>query len=409
MGSFNVSCGVSMMSIDEGDRCVLIPLTKTKYSDSISEGAYYISNDGPIGRFHPITLPIFGEYNSYGMLENIEEDSNTKAIEKFYGCPIVDFVQHMCSHHHSDIKDNDKVPKNPFGMFVKREVYDEFTKNPMNEWGGGENCFKDSDLCPFVLKYLGFVEDTTVERNSTERYNRPFKHEKIPNLIAFSDGTWNRFQVDDNVEMHPYIYHPDDLMKFLIDNKMYVMVDRFNDLRKLRLGEMEYDKDCENLIKRIETDKEMELMQEKLTNSNDLDARKTLAIAHAMARMSDDLRHQEFLTFGNWASNNKHFRELYCDLLKDSEFRSQMINYKTFESQLWHVNTPLMPSWAGLQCGNHNAELRLSKLIQKLCKQSINKHKDCYWREWVSDWFTEKLDKIKTELEFSTIWNKIKS
>ncbi len=369
MGDFNVSCGVSMMSIGGGDKCVFIPLTKTEYSDDIKTGSYYVSNDGPIGRFHPIALPIFGEYNSYGTLENITEDCNTKAIEKFYGCSILDFVQHMCSSHHSDITNNDKVPKEPFGMYVKREVYDTLAKSPIGEYGETQNCFKDSDLCSFVLRYLGFVEDTSVERNTKERYNRPFKHEKIPNMIVWSDGTWNRFQIGDDTKMRPDIFHPDDLLKFLVDNKMYVMQDKFDALKKLRPGELWYDKDCEQLLKMIENKKIMATIE-----SVSSDKGKMLEIALAMSKMYDEFNSLRFLKFGNWTASSKRLRELYGDLLKDSEFKNQMIDYKTFEFQLYHVNTPLMPSWNGIQYGNPWATLRLTKLTQKLCEAKIKQY-----------------------------------
>jgi len=370
MGDFNVSCGVSMMSIGGGDRCAFIPLTKTKHSDDIRTGAYYVSNDGPIGRFHPITLPIFGSYNSYGTLENIEEDCNTKAIEKFYGCSILDFVQHMCSSHHSDIKNNDKVPKEPFGMYVKREVYDTLAKSPMGDYGEKENCFKDLDLCSFVLRYLGFVEqDTDKPKDYKQRYNRPFTHEKIPNLIVWSDGTWIEIQIDGGKKINPYLFHPKDLLKFLTENKMYVMADKFDALKKLRPGELWYDKDCEKLVKIIESEKAIEGMK-----TDDADVKKMLAIARAMGGVFDEFNGLRFLKFGNWATGSKHLKDLYRDLLKDSEFRKQMIDYKTFEVQLYHVNTPLMPSWNGIQYGNYKATLRLAKLTQKLCEAKIKQY-----------------------------------
>jgi len=365
MGSFNVSCGVSMMSIDPGDQCAFIPLTKTKHSDDIRAGAYYVSNDGPIGRYHPIALPIFGEYNSYGTLENIAEDCNTKAIEKLYGCSILDFVQYMCHSRHSDVKNNEKMPKEPFGMFVKREVYDALAKSPLTEYGEKENAFKDSDLCSFVLRFLGFVEETGVERGK-ERYYRPFRHEKIPNLIIWSDGTWIEIQIDGGTKKNPYLYHPKDLFKFLTDNKMYVMNDKFDVLKRMRTGELEYDKDCEKLLKSIERTKMAEAM-----NPSEPDAKRLLEFARALASMDDFNDGVRFLKFGNWSTGSKNFKELYADLLKDSEFRKQMINYKTFEYQLYHINTPLMPSWCGLQCGNHTATLKLAKLTQRLCEKKI--------------------------------------
>ena len=389
MGDYNVSCGVSRISLGGGDKCVLIPLTKTKFSDDIDDGACYVSNDGPCGRFHPITLPIFGEYNSYGMLENIEENCNTKAIEQYYGCSIKDFVDHMCSSHHSPIKTNKKVPKKPFGMFVKREVYDMLANNPMGEFGEEENCFKDTDLSAFVLRYLGFVEDTTIERDSKERYNRPFKHEKIPNLIIWSDGTWIEIQLNGDKRTHPYIFHPDDLLKFLKQNKMFVMTDKFDALKTMRPAEIEYDKDCEKLLTLIEADAKIPEMVKGM------EMKELLKVAKAMSEAREHFSYLRFLKFGNWSESNKPFRELYGSLLKDVEFRKLMIDYKTFEVQLYHVNASLMPSWNGIQYGNHKAELRLAKLTQKLCKQCIKKYNDYYgYKERFLMWCSKVWAKI---------------
>jgi len=365
MGDYNVSCGVSRISLGGGDKCVLIPLTKTKFGDDILDGACYISNDGPCGRFHPITLPIFGLYNSYGTLENIEEDCNTKSIERYYGCSIKDFVDHMCSLHHSPIKTNEKVPKEPFGMFVKREVYDMLSNNPMGEWGEKETCFNDSDLSAFVLRYFGFVEDTTVERDHKERYNRPFKHEQIPNLIIWSDGTWIEIQLDNGEKVNPYIYHPNDLLKFLTEHNLFVPIEKFEALKTMRPGEIEYDKDCEKLTTLIEADKKVPEIQKGM------DIKELLEIAKIMSDVREHFSYLRFLKLGTWSTDNRPFRELYGNLLMDSTFRKLMIDYKTFEVQLYHVNAPLMPSWNGIQYGNQKATLRLAKLTQELCEQKI--------------------------------------
>jgi hypothetical protein len=369
MGDYNVSCGVSRISLGGGNKCALIPLTRTEHSDEIFDGACYVSNDGPCGRFHPITLPVFGEYNSYGTLENIEEDCNTKAIEKQFGCSIGDFVDHMCSLHHSPIKDtNDKVPKKPFGMFVKREVYDMIAAKPIGEWGEAETAFNDCDLSTFVLRYFGFVEDTTIERNHNERYNRPFKHEKIPNLIIWSDGTWIEIQLDGGKKVNPSIYHPKDLLKFLKKNNLFVPLEKFEALKTMRPGDIEYDKDCEKLLLLMAADSKTLEMKEGMATEE------LLKVARALVAASEHFCSLRFLKFGNWFDSGKPFRELYGHLLKDSTFKKLMVDYKTFEVQLWHVNAPLMPSWNGIQYGNQKATLRLAKLTQKLCREKIKEY-----------------------------------
>lgn len=370
MGDFNIACGISHMSIGSGDTCVLIPLTKTKHSDDTFDGAYYVSNDGPIGRFYPLTLPIFGEYNSYGCLENIEENVNTKAIEKYYGCSIDDFAQHMCSSHHSPITANPQAPKESYGMFVKREVYDLLSKNPIGEWGKKETAANDCDMSEFVLRYLGFVEDKTIKAGEQERYNRAFKHEKIPNLIVWSDGRWIELQVDDKKKSNLGIYHPEQFFKFLKKAGLFVPP-QYKSLTKMRPGEIHYDMDCERILRFVEMEKNAKKLEEG-SSTND----ENIQLIRALYQMSRNFDTCRYIKFGNWSDNGQLLREIYGDLFTDSTFRTAMIDWKTFQHQLWMTNTPIMPSWSGIQYGCHYATARLAKLTERLCNKEIKEERN---------------------------------
>lgn len=365
MGDFNVGCGISHISIGSGDTCVLIPLAKTQHSDDIDEGAYYVSNDGPIGRYYPLTLPIFGEYNSYGCIEKIEKNVNTEAIEKYYGCSIDDFAQHMCSSHHSPITNNPKVPEKPYGMFIKREIYDLLAKKPIGEWGKKETAASDCDMSAYMLRYLGFVEDETLKADAKERYNRAFKHEKIPNLIAWSDGRWFELQVDGGKKSNPGIYHPEQFFKYLKKAKMFIPP-QYKALTKMRPGEIYYDMDCEKLLRFIEMEKNAKKLKEGSSTTDE-----NIQLVMALYEMSRSFDACHYIKFGNWSDNGKLLREIYGDLFKDSTFRSAMIDYKTFQHQLWLTNTPIMPSWSGIQYGCHYATLQLAKTIQKVCNDAL--------------------------------------
>lgn len=91
MGSFNVACSISHLSIGPGEKCYFIPLIRNKYG-SIDEQSNLISNEGPSYFFWPFCFPIEGEYNDYGGIENIVHNSNTKVIEEFVGITIEQLV-----------------------------------------------------------------------------------------------------------------------------------------------------------------------------------------------------------------------------------------------------------------------------------------------------------------------------
>lgn len=125
--SFNVSCGFTNISIEEGDKVRFIPLIQNK-KEKFQTNLLSIDE-----LFHPICFAIKGEYNGYGLLNNIEQNRNTELIESFTNLTINDFV--------SLIKDKDIISKNEYiidneevfsllqgmtGMFVLETVYEDF-------------------------------------------------------------------------------------------------------------------------------------------------------------------------------------------------------------------------------------------------------------------------------------------
>jgi len=95
MGSFNVACSASNISISCGDDTVLIPL-KAQYSYSernqnarIADTHMYIYPDDV---YAPALLPIRGTYDDYGRIENIIETENTKQLEKYFKTDILSII-----------------------------------------------------------------------------------------------------------------------------------------------------------------------------------------------------------------------------------------------------------------------------------------------------------------------------
>lgn len=174
MGSWSVHCNISKIAITAGDKCVLLPIKKNQYQSY----QYFTWN--------PATLPIFGEYNDYGGLENIEITNNTKLIEEYFGASIEDFVGYFTEEVTYQREDVDITTFNKHTveemkdwnfMFINREVYDFMANNSFNK---GHLTFGN----PAILKLIGFIpHGKTTDSRYTDRWMYADKE-------FWSDGTW---------------------------------------------------------------------------------------------------------------------------------------------------------------------------------------------------------------------------
>lgn len=87
MGCFDCIGGISKLPIRYGDKCVLfigVTPKNVELNDTMSFGAGF--------KFTPITLPIFGDYDDYGRIENIRRDKNIELIESISDTKIEDLI-----------------------------------------------------------------------------------------------------------------------------------------------------------------------------------------------------------------------------------------------------------------------------------------------------------------------------
>lgn len=205
MGSWSVYCGISNITISSGRRCVFLPLQKNKTTE--------------YGGYIPATLPIFGEYNDYGSLENIVEDFNTKIIEEAYGCTIGEFVDFLVDvrrdydSEYSDWEGKEHLkPLEGFEyMWIDGEVYD-FLRNlhPINYDRAG-----DFDIGnPNLLEELGFVY---MGDSGVERYTKKYVYTKDDVIVELvSDGTWAHYK-DNKGKFNQLVYNMKTLKELGVD------------------------------------------------------------------------------------------------------------------------------------------------------------------------------------------------
>jgi len=129
MGDYNVCCSISGISINGGDKIAYVPLETSRFANRIGDG-----NNILIYRhcfYSPVTLPVFGTYDSYGGVKDIEQNHNTETIEKLFKAKIKDII--------SLVKMKKPISS---GMFVHRDVYDFSKTNLVDEWGKTRDSIK---------------------------------------------------------------------------------------------------------------------------------------------------------------------------------------------------------------------------------------------------------------------------
>jgi hypothetical protein len=208
MGHFSHTCKLSHLPITGGP-AVIFPMVMTdRLYDNSEESirvlgkAYMCSNEGTRLKFIPCMFPIRGEYDTYGRLENIIEDDNTKIIEEYYGLPIQTIADIICSGRKDDGYDDvlneimDPNVKYEYGKPVYQERYKELLK-VSGMWVHGEfydritsegskDDYDKLDLGQdIVLTSLGFK--LLDEPSKDDRYTKQYEKD---GLVIKSDGTW---------------------------------------------------------------------------------------------------------------------------------------------------------------------------------------------------------------------------
>lgn len=136
MGCFEAADGISGITIKEGDKCGLVLLTPTssyphKTGDkgtTILEPCTSLPGGGPAETFAPYCLPIWGEYNGYGSLENITKDTTVLGLEKYFETTIENILSIVGSGR--SIFDSYSHVHSTYGTGLSID----YSKPPTEEW-----------------------------------------------------------------------------------------------------------------------------------------------------------------------------------------------------------------------------------------------------------------------------------
>ena len=123
MGCFNHKGNFSNLPITYGDRIVVIvgvrPTKKTYIGQELD-------NFSPGHSFVPISVPIRGEYNDYGGIENIDRTQAIDELEKFFSMEttkLVDLAERTCCGCEDQMEDENEIAKEVLKTILDHSGY----------------------------------------------------------------------------------------------------------------------------------------------------------------------------------------------------------------------------------------------------------------------------------------------
>jgi hypothetical protein len=177
MGSFNKIGFISSLPIMYGDETTLVFMLPNKYNDNKHSGVCY-STDW----YEPAFLPLFGRYDDYGRIEDVEVTKGLEFIENFFGVDIGIMINEVDDNSVgrgdkkcSATKSKEIYERLTFGLELTK-VYKKMASVKIIAYNQDRNT-------EFWLNKFGFhqIENNTV----SYRYKYTWVHPELPADLQF--------------------------------------------------------------------------------------------------------------------------------------------------------------------------------------------------------------------------------
>lgn len=346
MGCFNVSCGISNLSIDGGDKVLLYALLPSRYNDGTKVYSSYLSITD---LYVPLCFPIEGEYDEYGSINNIVKDANTEAVAEFLKMDIEEFVKYITGYNDTK-KIMDLKVKNIINdisvMFVRKDIHDFLTERK-------ESLLKNPNLIsvkPYLLNKMGFVI-----KDNKNLYEKPNIYEK-DNI---------EFKLKNSYEQEMYIKKEEAVYK------IWTFKDFLNAYEKLSGSKMILDKTFELdeveiaygdfIFKEYKNLKNLEetykILKDDLKLNFDFNATRNYTL------LCTDI----FQGFQKW----DYLFDIYRNKLFAEELKNHIIKQVRFNKAICQINKMYRPTFSGPQCGDRKAEKEMVEKMLEIVNKKI--------------------------------------
>lgn len=424
MGHFSYSCHLTGLPITGGTKAVLLPILPKehfgfdarhdvlmKYGQSC-----LVSNDGPNLYFDEMCFPIFGEYDDYGGLTEIEKDDNTEVLEKYFQMPIDDIISCLLDGRKEQFQVDTDDKEDEFGLsdskelldlknypqrillvrasatWYRRDVYDKLIE------GASSGSYSKIDLGVHgLLVKLGFTKGDEIK---TDRYTIPYTKGKV---TVYSDGNWISNRKGQMGDFH--VYNLPDFKKWMNEKGEDIDIE---DLTKMSYYEQVYEVILPTINKLKAHDRwsserilHMLLGNDRMLNTFSLGGdektmlewyTETLEVYKVMKVESPEnyeKAHQifksdpiEYCENGLTEEKKKPFKSnissVYFNTIKEKGngfLKKNIIGWHIVKSYYYPTGRFLYPIGTTTQDGNHLAVLKLLETAVSCLKKEVNKRK----------------------------------
>jgi hypothetical protein len=369
MGSFNVACSISNLSISQGEKVVFIPLIPPTHVHMGFENNIVNTTVGtnasmliyPNCFFDPFCLPIEGEYNEYGTLENIKKDANIEAIEKFTGLDIEDFM--------SIVTESRGVNDYFSNIFKHFAIEQDIIKDAAKSFGPrflikmGFEALKKEGWYDYKYKDLQCLVHI-------ENIGKGYKY-KILNSKGLSKTNISNTYSDKSTFLNDFFnfigYHIN------VANNDQQMVNLLSSIAGMFVNKEVYDPMINaEFVGLFDTDMYPKSLSKKFDEAVDLLTKQT--------EEDDDVFYfydLEDKLFDGYFRNWYFFLDMYTETIISTKIKKILINFLKFRAVMNVSNRFFFPAMNGEQYGNIEASKLINDVTSKIISRKIHTCSEC--------------------------------
>jgi len=343
MGSFNVACTVSSISINSGDPVAFIPLEIARFPYKIGDGNHMLIYSHCF--YIPVTMPIFGKYNDYGGVEHIIRDENIEIVETYFDKKI------------KRIRNVDDFGKSvSSGMFVHKEIFECMARDmQVSEFGKYE-----SQRAKKISNFFKYLEDIKKAKKTRDDYIKLREESKYLGRPFTRFGTMTKTTFTGTA------------LAGLIKTKYTGL--RGNQ-REIRTQPPFLHQNAKPNLKWL---KRLDSIKKYFTN-----------LENNLSSVYNIFRFRDYKTF------NKIYQPVLYDYdptKQDKGFFTALIDFAVFEDSLYATNNFYFPAMNGYQCGHKYASEVLYNKAKEIMlpdiADEIEREKE--WERWRKERKAEK-------------------
>ena len=370
MGSFNVACSISGISLGPSDEVVFIPLVIKHYNLGKKYSTWKVPSQYiiyPDDFFSPLCLPIRGKYDDYGGIEEVIKDDNVLCIENFLGFPAEEIPEHI----------------------ARRGVYDYFSATAkrflpaISELSNYETTLDKRFLEVFGFKHIGTLSFCFGEEDIYEYSDHILSCfiSVIGDTYSITDAEGNPLATFDTSDENRSSQFKDEFLRTFsnLSNYYVGVAKEHQDVVKLlsnMSGMFVHAKIYDALIIKSygesygikysdRLDEYIKVLQES-NNKEDMTKEE---------RSIQRLKEMKQMTFvSDWHRGWYKFEDIFKKTLTSGKLRKEFIDYNIFTSNMYAMNRFYFPAMNGTQCGNDEASLVLAEKTVEILKDNLKEY-----------------------------------